>query len=114
MKPLLIHTRHFPPRDYRAITLFPFVFYRGEPLTDREMLHENIHLYQQLALLVVPFYLLYLLFWLFALLRYRNWYRTYRAIPFERSAYRLESTTNHSPLSMAFHWLRCIGKDFFF
>ena len=108
MRPLLINTRRFPLHDYRAITLFPFVFYKGEPLTDRELRHETIHLYQQLFLLIVPFYLLYLLFWLFALLRHRNWYRAYRAIPFERSAYRLESQPLIPVKTMAFHWLRCI------
>lgn len=108
MKPLLIHTRHFPPRDYRAITLFPFVFYKGAPMDDRDLRHETVHLCQQLVLLVIPFYVLYLLFWLAALLRYRNWYRAYRAIPFERSAYRLESTKNLSFVTRAFDWLRCI------
>ena len=110
MKPLLIHTRRFPPSDYRAITIFPFVLYKGMPLNDRELRHETVHLYQQLALLVIPFYLLYLLFWLFALLRHRNWYRAYRAIPFERSAYRLESQPLLPVKTMAFHWLRCIRQ----
>lgn len=107
MRPLLIHTRHFPPRGYNAITLFPFVFYKGEPLSDRECCHETVHLWQQFTLLIVPFYLLYFLFWLVALLRYRNWQRAYRAIPFERSAYRLESRKDLRPLTMAFDWLRC-------
>ena len=106
MRPLLIHTRHFPVRGYRAITLFPFVFYKGGPLTDSELRHETIHLWQQLALLVVHFYLLYLLFWLFTLLRHRNWDRAYRAIPFERSAYRLESVAKLRRRTMAFDWLR--------
>ena len=107
MWPLLIHTRHFPPRNYRAITMFPVVFYKGEPLSDRERSHETIHLWQQLFLLIVPFYLLYFVFWLAALLRYCNWQRAYRAIPFERSAYRLESRKDLRPLTMAFDWLRC-------
>ena len=110
MKPLLIHTRRFPPRDYRAITLFPFVFYKGELLSTRELRHETIHLYQQLALLVVPFYLLYLLFWLFALVHHRKWYRAYRAIPFERSAYRLEASKELPFHTQALDWLRCIGE----
>ena len=110
MKPLLIHTRRFPPRDYRAITLFPFVFYKGEPLTERDMRHETVHLCQQLFLLIAPFYLLYLLFWLVGLVRHRDWYRAYRAIPFERSAYRLESTKDIPFLTQALDWLRCIGE----
>ena len=108
MKPILIHTRNFPPRNYKAITIFPFVFYKGRSMTETDIRHETIHLWQQAALLVIPFYLLYILFWLIALLRYRDWDRAYRAIPFERSAYSLESTPNLTHRTMTFHWLRCI------
>ncbi len=108
MRPLLIHTSHFPPRGYNAITLFPVVFYKGEPLSERERSHETVHLWQQLTLLIVPFYLLYFLFWLVAILRYRNWQRAYRAIPFERSAYRLESRTDLRWSAKTFDWLRCL------
>ncbi len=107
MKPLLIRTRRFPPRSYHAITLFPFILYKGKALTESDLRHETVHLWQQLALLVVPFYLLYLLFWLFYLLRYRDHDRAYRAIPFERSAYRLESLSPLKRRQMAFDWLQC-------
>lgn len=107
MRPILIHTRHFPPRNYSAITLAPFVFYNGDALSERTLRHETIHLYQQLFLLVVPFYVLYLLFWLLGLLRWRNHDRAYRAIPFERSAYRLEDQPGLRWSTMAFDWLRC-------
>ena len=106
MKPLLIHTRHFPPRGYSAITLFPFVFHNEPRMTERELRHETIHLWQQLFLLVVPFYILYLLFWLYGLLRYRNHDLAYHSIPFERSAYRLESRKDLRWSTMAFDWLR--------
>lgn len=108
MKPLLIRTRRFPPRNYHAITLFPFILYKGKALTRRDLRHETVHLWQQLALLVVPFYLLYLLFWMFNLLRYRDHDRAYRAIPFEQSAYRLESHPSPRRRTMAFDWLRHI------
>lgn len=110
MKPLLIHTRHFPPGDYRAITLFPCVLYKGPALTAREVRHEAVHLWQQAALLVVPFYVLYLFFWLLGLVRYRSWYRAYRAIPFECSAYRLETSPTLPWHTQAFDWLRCLFK----
>ena len=105
MPHLLIHTRRFPPREYHAITLFPFVFFNGEPLSDSELRHERVHLWQQLVLLVLPFYLLYLLFWLYGLLRFRNQMRAYRSIPFERSAYELESEITLSPRRCMFHWI---------
>lgn len=108
MKPIFVHNRLVPFGDYRAVTLFPFVFYKGKPLTERERRHETIHLWQQLTLLIVPFYLLYFLFWLVALFRHRNWHRAYRAIPFERSAYRLESRIDLRWSTMAFDWLHCL------
>ena len=108
MRPILIHTRRFPARGYHAITLFPFVFYNGKPLSEREVRHETVHLWQQAVLLVAPFYLLYVLFWLWGLLRYRNQGRAYRAIPFEQSAYKLEERQDLSWQTMAFDWIRRI------
>lgn len=108
MKPLLVHTRHFPPRKFYAITLFPFVFYNEKPMNERDLRHETVHIWQQAALLVVPFYLLYFLFWLIGLLRYRNLQRAYREIPFERSAYRLEDKKQQKPVVQAFDWVKCI------
>ena len=49
--------------------------------------HEKIHDAQQRELLFIPFYILYLLEWLFRLLQYRNWNKAYRNISFEREAY---------------------------
>ena len=109
MRPLLIHTPHFPPRGYSAITLFPFVFHNEAAVSQRTLSHETVHLYQQLALLIVPFYLLYLLFWLIGLIRYRSQSRAYRSIPFERSAYRLETQPDPTAKACAFDWLRCIA-----
>ncbi len=111
MRPLTIHTRHFPPSRFYAITLFPFVFYNGAPLTERDLRHETIHLWQQAALLVLPFYLLYILFWLAGLVRYRDPFRAYREIPFERSAYRLENKKLQKPAVQAFDWIKCIVKE---
>jgi len=108
MKPLLIHTRRFPFGSYRAITLFPLILYKGQPLTEREVRHERIHLWQQAVLLVVPFYVLYVLFWLVGLVRHRDAYRAYRSIPFERSAYALEATPALSRRRMALDWVRLV------
>ena len=107
--PLLIHTGHFPFGSYHAITLFPFIFYKGH-LSARDLRHERIHLWQQAALLVLPFYLFYGLFWLAGLVRHRNAYRAYRNIPFERSAYRLEGRTGLRWRTMAFDWLRYLWR----
>lgn len=49
--------------------------------------HERIHLRQQIELLVVPFYLLYLVEYILRLIIYRNPSKAYRNISFEREAY---------------------------
>ena len=108
---LLVNTRRFPPRRFHAITLFPFVFYNGQPLNGREVRHETVHLWQQAALLLVGFYVLYFVFWLIGLLRYRNSDRAYREIPFERSAYILESKSGVSPARQSYHWITCIIRS---
>ena len=105
MHPLLVHTRRFPPRGFHAITIFPFVFYTGRPLSEMELRHETIHLWQQASLLFVGFYLIYLFSWLFGLVRYRDSYRAYCEIPFERYAYAHESNPNLTPSQMSFGWL---------
>ena len=102
----MIHTRRFPPQDYHAITLFPFIFYNSVPMTEREIRHETVHLWQQAVLLVLPFYVLYVLFWIVGLLRYRNSMQSYREIPFERSAYQLEGQSGLKRTTMAFDWTK--------
>lgn len=106
MRPMIIHTPHFPPKGFHAITLFPFVFYNGAALMERDIRHETVHLWQQAVLLVVPFYLLYLIFWVINLLRFRNLDRAYREIPFERSAYGLENRTDITWKDKSFDWLK--------
>ena len=105
---ITIHTRHFPPRGFYAISLFPVIFHRGEKLSERDLRHETVHLWQQAALLIVLFYVLYLIFWIIGLLRYRDKDRAYREIPFERSAYALESLPRQSGWQQAFDWIKRI------
>jgi len=71
------------------MALFPFILVRDKGmLADRTIIdHERIHLRQQAELLVLPFYILYLINYLFNLWRYRNHHRAYLNIVFEREAY---------------------------
>ena len=108
MRLLTVHTLHFPPRNFHAITIFPFIFYKGSALSEQDLRHETVHLWQQALLLVIPLYLLYLAFWIVNLLRYRNSDKAYCNIPFERSAYRLEGLEGVPPLKQATDWLRCL------
>jgi hypothetical protein len=81
-----------------AMALFPFILLnRRKKATDVLINHERIHLMQQLELLVVPFYLIYL----FELLT-----KGYRNISFEKEAYANEKNLDYLKQRRWFAWLR--------
>lgn len=57
--------------------------------------HERIHIRQQLELLVIPFYIWYLLEWLYHYAKCRHWWKAYRKISFEQEAYTNETNFNY-------------------
>ena len=78
-----------PIKGYKAMAIYPFLFIRKDELKSFSrvsMRHEMIHFKQQLQLLIIPFYILYLVFWV--IYGYRN-------IPFEREAYSNEDNVNY-------------------
>jgi hypothetical protein len=80
-----------------AMALFPFILIRDKRMVDDVVLinHERIHLRQQAELLVIPFYVLYLLNYLFNLFVYRNHHKAYMRIVFEREAYANEADAGY-------------------
>lgn len=80
---------HIPFMKVSGMALFPFIVVNQKAYkSNAEIIrHETIHLKQQLELLVLPFYLLYLFNYLVNLCRYKNHYEAYRQIIFEREAY---------------------------
>lgn len=75
----------------QAIALWPFILANKslalKKISPQILLHEKIHHRQQLELLVLPFYLWYILEWLFRWWIYRDRKKAYRAISFEQEAY---------------------------
>lgn len=90
---MIFISKYLVPRGYTALTVFPFVFLKVKNLKLNKVLlnHENIHLRQQLEMLVIPFYLFYVTEFLVRLLQYKKWHKAYRNISFEREAYCHES-----------------------
>lgn len=83
----MILTTRFVP--YSAMAIYPFILVKRKEFSENAVLinHERIHHRQQLELLILPFYLVYLLNYLVNLIRYRNHYRAYKEIIFEREAF---------------------------
>ena len=100
-KPFFIENSRVPkilsyvsPINIMAISLGIFVFSRKEvgPVLKR---HETIHFQQQLELFFVGFYILYLFFWLAALVKYKDGSLAYHEIPFEREAHHNQYASNY-------------------
>ncbi|MEY2924173.1 MAG: hypothetical protein RLZZ337_721 [Bacteroidota bacterium] len=89
--------RFLLPKHITAITLWPFIFFRDKDKRKDTIIinHEKIHLRQQLELLVLPFYIIYLLEYVFYVIKYRNHDKAYRSISFEREAYRNEGSLSY-------------------
>ena len=90
---MIIVSKYLVPKDYLGLTVFPFVFLKEKDMRLNKALinHEKIHLRQQLELLVLPFYVLYVAEFLIRYMRLKDWKMAYRSISFEREAYLNES-----------------------
>ncbi|RFZ82738.1 hypothetical protein DYU05_11230 [Mucilaginibacter terrenus] len=105
MRPLVIVV---PFLNVAGMALFPFILvYNKAALEDKVLInHERIHLQQQLELLVLPFYALYLLNYLYNYIRFRNHHKAYMAISFEREAYHHEREMGYLVNRRWYTWLR--------
>lgn len=93
-----------------AITLYPFIICKGE-LDQETRTHEVIHLHQQRELLVIGFYLLYVGFWLWHLIKSKSFVTAYAHIPFEREAYDNDDNPVYPINRKAFSWINYIQND---
>lgn len=77
------------PNPPRGMALYPFILIRDPKDKDSQTLihHEKIHLRQQLELLIVPFYILYLINYVINLIKYQSHFQAYLQICFEQEAY---------------------------
>lgn len=89
---MIVIIRHFFYSNYVGLSLWPFIILKNVHLKQDEVLinHERIHLRQQLELLILPFYFLYITEWLLRTLLYFDSYKAYQNISFEREAYQNE------------------------
>lgn len=104
----LIYTEWIPFR-HSAIALWPFVFMRKK-LKHKEnnvlINHERIHLRQQLELLLIGFYILYILHYFFLLIRFKNHSKAYKNIIFEKEAYARENDLQYLKNRKLFSFIR--------
>lgn len=100
---------HFSPIEIGAITIGPLVFSRGE-MSDVTKNHETIHWQQYKETLIIGFLLLYLAFWAWGLMKYRDGKVAYAMIPFEREAYGNDEDFEYLKNRKHYAWLDYIWK----
>lgn len=90
-------------RKYYCINLFGLLFAKGP--CDRVMInHEKIHSCQMRELGYVPFYIIYVVEWIYKLIKYRDSYKAYRNISFEKEAYNNEANLNYLTSRRHYAW----------
>lgn len=99
---------HLPFLPAAGMAIFPFVLIKYAGLKNDQQIinHEFIHLRQQIELLIIPFYILYILNYLINLVRYLNHDRAYRNIVFEREAYGNDSDYMYLKKRKYFAWIK--------
>lgn len=86
----VIYNNTIPFKGFRAMNILGVIFARksANPLSAKTINHEGIHTAQMKELLYIGFYILYVLEWLYRLVRsIFTKENAYRSISFEREAY---------------------------
>ncbi len=92
-----------------CVNLFGTFWARDTSWIDKYVInHERIHTAQQRELLFIPFYILYIIEWLFRLLQYRNRKAAYMNISFEREAYANGHNLSYLPHRKPYSWTKYI------
>lgn len=93
----IVVNKYIIGRRFVGIALWPFIVVRDTKLKEDAVFvnHEKIHLRQQLELLILPFYFLYILEYSIRYLQYRNAKKAYQNISFEREAYENENNLSY-------------------
>jgi len=91
-----------------AMALFPFMIFKDPRQKNNSLLinHEKIHFQQQLELLIIPFYILYLLNYLINLIRFRDRSKAYFNICFEKEAYANDRNINYLQGRSLYSWIK--------
>ena len=100
-----VYLSYFVPFNISAITLFCVVFSRGK-ISDKTRRHETIHFQQYVETLVFGFLVIYVLEYLYGLIKYRCMHLAYRMISFEQEAYLYDDVKNYLQIRKRYEWLK--------
>ena len=100
-----------------GISIFPFVVMREKYLNNsrywkerrkKTVNHETIHFQQQLECLVIPFYIIYILEYLFKAIYYFSIKKAYYNISFEKEAFANDKNFEYLKTRKRYNWIKLI------
>jgi hypothetical protein len=91
-----------------GLAMWPFIFFKNPDYKYNKFIinHEKIHIKQQIEMGILPFYLLYLLEWVFRRFKHKNWHQAYMNISFEREAYTNDLKPNYLKKRKFWSWTK--------
>jgi hypothetical protein len=94
-----------------AMALWPFILVRNLETKESEVTthHEKIHIRQQLEMLIIPFYFVYLIYYIYFRVKGSSHFQAYLLIPFEKEAYVSESDFDYLKIRKWWAWKRYIS-----
>ncbi len=94
---IVVVNKFVPFKGFSGISIWPFLFIRSRKFKEDFLFlnHEKIHLKQQRELLILPFYVWYLLEYVFRYAQTGNSRKAYRLISFEAEAYKNENNLQY-------------------
>lgn len=104
-----------------GISLFPFVILRESYLQNlaywkkrkaKTINHETIHFQQQLEMLVIPFYILYILEYLIKFFIFFDIKKAYYNISFEQEAFANDTNLDYLKTRKRYNWVKLIFKKY--
>ena len=121
MKPIIVSNSKIltvlsyisPVNNIWAITIWPFVFCKGE-MDDKTINHESIHIEQYNDLFVIGFFIVYVLDWIHGRIKYRSNFSGYRSAGekaycrtrAEQESYYNEENVNYIIGRKRYRWLK--------
>jgi len=110
---MILVSKYLIPKGYSGLTIYPFVFlkHRSSKTDDVLINHERIHLKQQLEMLILPFYVLYVLEFMFRYIQYGSWYAAYINISFEKESYFNEANLSYIEVRKPWSFLKYLRTD---
>lgn len=95
---IIVRNNIIPFKGYKAMCVWPFIFVRNDcSFNSTDLNHERIHSREQLELLILPFYIIYIIEWIF---------KGYRNISFEKEAYSNEKNLDYLKTRKLFNMWR--------